>query len=324
LRSVVPVIDDDGTHLGSLEFMQGLNSVAKLFNKNKDGFLLLMDTKVSKVKTFKESSKFKEYIISQKFINQDFLSDAKSIDMKQLPENGTFIGKKYFFTYSNVKNFQNKTLGIFLVGRPLSIVNSTLEAESSLINKSLMLLVLLAIILLISTIINLKKTIITPLDTLTNSVIALMKFSSADQQIEVKADDEIGKLASNFNNYLKKLRNSAAKDQHMVEEVDKAIRMAREGFFVYRIDVETDNRTTNDLKDSVNAMIKDLGQKFSIIEEALIEYGNAKFDHKFHVDNVSGTIGSIVMSTKNIGTSISELLATIMLSGESLSKNIET
>ncbi len=38
LRSVACVTDDDGTHLGSLEFMQGLNSVAKSFDKSKDGF----------------------------------------------------------------------------------------------------------------------------------------------------------------------------------------------------------------------------------------------------------------------------------------------
>jgi methyl-accepting chemotaxis protein len=33
LRSVVPITNDDGKHLGSLEFMQGMNSVAKAFNK---------------------------------------------------------------------------------------------------------------------------------------------------------------------------------------------------------------------------------------------------------------------------------------------------
>jgi len=42
IRSVVP-ISLDGVHLGSLEFMQGLNSVAKSFNKMQDGFLLLMN-----------------------------------------------------------------------------------------------------------------------------------------------------------------------------------------------------------------------------------------------------------------------------------------
>jgi len=323
LRSVVPVTDDDGTHLGSLEFMQGLNSVAKSFDKSKDGFLLLMDTKVSSVKTFKESSKYKDYVISQKFINKDFLADAQNINIDKMKEDGYFIANKYYFTFDYVKNFQDKELGIYLVGRPLSIVEEAVEEAAILINVALVLLVLLSAILLIATIINMRRTILKPLETLTDSVIAMMKFSSANQKIEIKENDEIGRLGAHFNKYLQKLRDSSVKDQQIVEEVDKAVQMARAGFFVYTVTTETDNRTTNDLKNSVNDMIKDLGHKFEEIDNALIKYGNAKFDYQFNIDNVSGTIGSIVMGTKAIGSNISELLATIMLSGEQLSHNID-
>ncbi|RLA83839.1 MAG: hypothetical protein DRG78_03200 [Epsilonproteobacteria bacterium] len=162
-----------------------------------------------------------------------------------------------------------------------------------------------------------------PLVKLTNSVIAMIKFSSADQKIEIESNDETGQLASHFNDYLQKLRDTAAKDQQIVEEVDKAIQMARAGFFVYTVTAETDNRTTNDLKNSVNDMIMDLGQKFNEIDKALISYGNANFDYKFNIENISGTLGSIVFGTKAIGSNISELLATIMISGEQLSKNID-
>ncbi len=323
LRSVVPVTDDDGTHLGSLEFMQGLNSVAKVFDKHKDGFLLLMDTKVSSVKTFNENSKFKDYIISQKFVNKEFLNDANNINMQELLETGTFYGSKYIFTFDYIKDYQNKKLGIYLVGRQLEIVNSAIEDAAILINISLILLVVLSLVLLVATLINMRKTVLEPLNTLTDSVVAMMKFSSANQQINIKSNDEIGNLAAHFNNYLEKLRITAAKDQQVVEEVDKAIQMARAGFFVYTVTSETDNRTTNDLKNSVNAMIEDLGYKFDEIDNALIKYGNAKFNYKFDIGDVSGTLGSIVFGTKAIGSNISELLATIMLSGEQLSHNID-
>ncbi|MCK5295096.1 MAG: hypothetical protein KAJ49_10605, partial [Arcobacteraceae bacterium] len=61
----------------------------------------------------------------------------------------------------------------------------------------------------------------------------------------------------------------------------------------------------------------------SIINEALIQYGNANFNHKFDLENISGTIGSISFGTKAIGSNVSELLATIMISGEQLSSNIQ-
>ncbi len=42
------------------------------------------------------------------------------------------------------------------------------------------------------------------------------------------------------------------------------------------------------------------------------------------IQNASGTIGSIVSSTKAIGSNVSELLATIIISGESLDSNIKS
>ncbi len=46
LRSVVPVVDKDGTHLGSLEFMQGLNSVAKEFDKTISSCIVFAFSKI--------------------------------------------------------------------------------------------------------------------------------------------------------------------------------------------------------------------------------------------------------------------------------------
>ncbi len=323
LRSVVPIKDDDGIHLGSLEFIQGLNSVAKKFDKEKDGFLFLMDIKKQSVKLFNDTNKFKNYLISQKFVNKDFLNDAKKIDMKQLFADGYFMGDKYYYTFDNVVDFQGKKLGIYLSGRPLAIIQKSILDAQMIINSSLIILLLFSIITLVTTLINLNQTIIVPLTKLTDSVVALMNYSSADQKIEIKTNDEIGQLGSHFNEYMEKLRNTMKQDQMVVEEVDKAIQMARAGFFIYTVESETDNRSTNDLKNSVNAMIQDLGEKFNALDKALIEYGNAKFDYTFNVENVSGTIGSMVFGTKAIGSNISELLATIMMSGEQLSHNID-
>ena len=323
LRTVVPIKDDDGTHLGSLEFIQGLNSIAKKFDAEKDAFLLLMDLDAKKVALFDSNMKYKNYLISQKFINKEFLGDANKIDLATLLKDGFVMTDKYFYTFEYVKDFNDKKLGIYLIGRPMAIVNDTINDAQKLVNMALILIIIFALITIITTIINLRKTVIEPLAVLTDSVIALMSYSSADQKIEIKSNDEIGKLGHQFNEYMEKLRETMRQDQQIVEEVDKAIQMARSGFFVYKVNAETDNRSTNDLKNSVNAMIEDLGTKFNALDKALIEYGNARFNYTFDVENVSGTIGSMVFGTKAIGSNISELLATIMLSGEQLSQNIE-
>jgi methyl-accepting chemotaxis protein len=323
LRSVVPVKDDDGIHIGSLEFIQGLNSVAKDFDAQNDAFMLLLDTSKQTTTTFETLKKFHHFAISQNFINQDFLDDAQNINLEEMFKKGYTVSDNYFYTYADVEDFENNKLGIYLTARPLSIVNATVDEAQKLISLALLMLVVFAVVTLVSTVYNLRQTIIKPLELLSDSLIALMNYKSANQDIEIKNHDEIGTVAHHFNLYMNKLRETMKKDLAVVEEVDKAIQMARAGFFVYTVNASTDNRSTNDLKNSVNAMIKDLGEKFDAIDQALIAYGNAKFDYQFDVKNTSGTIGSIVFGTKAIGSNISELLATILQSGEQLSNNID-
>lgn len=83
IRSVVPIFDSNKNHVGSLEFMQGINSVASSFDQEKKAFLLLMDLSLATADV-KAENKLDKYLISQKFINKDFLEDAKKINFSKL------------------------------------------------------------------------------------------------------------------------------------------------------------------------------------------------------------------------------------------------
>jgi len=196
-------------------------------------------------------------------------------------------------------------------------------------NDSLSHLVFIAMVSTILSIIFLillwiiSKSIIYNITRLSTGVTTLMSFTSADQKIDINSEDEIAELAQAFNTYMKNSRTTMIQDQKIVEEAEKAIQMAKSGFFVYTIQNSSTNRSTNDLKNAVNEMIHDLNDKFTTINQALIEYGNTNFDYQLDVKDASGTIGSIVSGTKAIGSNVSELLATIMISGEKLSSNID-
>ena len=324
IRSVVPVSDDDGTHLGSLEFIQGLNSVAKTFDKSKDGFLLLMDKSKSNVKQFDAKNIFKEkYLISQKFVNKEFLADAKNIDIQELFKEKHFTGESYYFTYEEVKDFQGESIGLYITGRPLSIVKHAVHEAEVIIFMALGLLIVLAVIIAFVTQYSLRKTVLKPIEMLNQTIKSLITYNNTDKKIEVESDDEFGDLAENFNKYLHGLKETFKKDQILVEEAENAIQMVRSGFFVYTVNAQSDSETTNRLKNSINQMIEDLNIKFMAINNALIEYGNANFEHDLQVENTSGTVGSMAFATRAIGNNVSELLATIMMSGEQLTSNIE-
>ena len=168
-----------------------------------------------------------------------------------------------------------------------------------------------------------NRMIVKPLSKLTGTVKALTKFSSADQKINIDSKDEIGDLARYFNEYLESIRRVTAQDQKIVEESEKAIEMVRAGFFAYKVESDSENRSTNDLKNTINVLIDEFKDHLGEINKALNEYSKGNFEYDFDVKNVSGNLGSVVRGTKSIGDNVSEILATIMTSGEKLANNIE-
>lgn len=183
-----------------------------------------------------------------------------------------------------------------------------------------LLTVLLSLVVLMLT----NKMIVNPIGLLTRTVKALTKYSSADQRINIHTKDEIGTLAKYFNEYLANIRKVVTEDQKIVEESEKAIQMVRAGFFIYKVNSESKNRSTNDLKNAINELIDDMNEKLSNLSNALGEYSKGNFDTNIPIKDVSGTLGSLVHTTRSIGDNVSEIMATILISGEQLADNIDT
>jgi len=163
-----------------------------------------------------------------------------------------------------------------------------------------------------------------PIETLQHSIHALMKFSSAEQQIIVESNDEIGDVARSFNTYLNHVRETMRQDQLVVEEAEEVIQMAKTGFFTYKIEAKSTNRITNDLRNTINVMIDELNEKMSKINHTLIEFGMGHFDYKLVDNESSGVLGSIMKATDAIGNNSSELLSIIFIAGEKLDSTIDT
>ena len=196
IRSVVPIFHNNN-HLGSLEFMQGLNSVAKIFNKEKKGFLLLMDKSLSSVKQFDAQKIYKgKYIVSQKFLNKDFYADANNVDLNQLFKNKIYMTDKYLYTYENIKDFRGKTLGIALLASPMELVNLAIEDATTIIKSAIVICIAMMVFTLVALSIMIRKVLIAPLTDLDNTIKDLTNRSSnSSSRIEVKSQDEIGQVA---------------------------------------------------------------------------------------------------------------------------------
>jgi len=324
IRSVIPIFDN-AEHLGSLEFIQGLNSVSKIFNKEGKGFLLLMDKRLTSVKQFNSEKVYKNnYIISQKFVNKDFLDAAKNIDIDALLKDKMYLGEKFLYTYSEIKDFRGENLGIVLLASPMKIVRTAVEHSQVIINTALILIVLLIIFILISVNIFARKIVISPLKILNEGIKGLIQNNSknSSMRVEKKSNDELGEVVDSFNQYLQSIEDGIKQDGKVIDEAIDIVEKAKHGFYNYDIKEHANSSQVEELKIKVNEMLNVTKENMSIITNALIEFGNAKYD--FTIDaKSSGNVGSLIKGTNSLGTSVSEILCMIDNATKRLSSNAE-
>jgi methyl-accepting chemotaxis protein len=307
IRSVLP-ISDKGQHLGSLEFIQGLNSVAKSMDKEKDAYILLMDTRVSNVKQFDAKSMYKtHYLISQKFINKEFLNDAQKVDLGVLLKNKIFITDKYLYTYTDVVDFRGQKLGIQLLGKPLEIVNMAIEDANGIINIALTTIVLMVIFIIIAITIAAQKLVIFPLNELDNAIRSLINSSDVSNKIKKYADDELGKVTDSFNDYLASIESGIKQDAKVIDEVAGLVDRIAKGHMSGRVSSNASSASLNQLVRTMNTMLDSLQNIVGHSLEVLHSYQNEDFRSRTTM-NSEGTMKDLMDGINSLGDAITSML----------------
>ncbi|MGP2655829.1 methyl-accepting chemotaxis protein [Malaciobacter sp. WC5094] len=322
IRAVVPVFDLDNNHLGSLEFMQGINSVAKSFDKIGDAFLLLMDSSLAVAKVA-EDKKLGNYIISQKFVNEAFLQDAKTIDFKKLKDNKYLISDKYFYSFVEIKDFNNKSLGLALSARPINIVMKSVEHTSSIIWSALIILVIALILTMIVSLINMKNNILRPLLSLKDSIDTIKDNKNSEtKKLEITSNDEIGDLVKSFNGYLDFIQEGVKQDRKVIEETKLIIEKVNAGLLNDTIKGTAHSKEVDSLVKEINSMIKTLQNNLLILSDSLVALANANYDYKIpHIKGLTGILASLMSGTKVTQSTINEVMCLIDKSNKELTKS---
>ena len=207
LRGIAPIYKE-GDYIGSLEFIQGLNSVAKSFDKNKKNFLFLMNNSLLSVATKASNApSLGDYKVSQRFIQKDFLQDAQTIDIELLKENGYAISSNYYYTFQDVKDYKGVTIGMFLVADTIHNVNTTVDSAKELVYQSIIFIIVLLFIMQFLVLILLKKLVFDKILKLENIMHKSVSTNDLTIRCNLDSNDEIGRLTKHFNKFLDAMSN---------------------------------------------------------------------------------------------------------------------
>ncbi len=321
IRSVVPIFNGD-EHLGSLEFMQGINSVAKAFNRAGDAFLLLMDDKLAVVRV-DESKKLKNYVISQKFVNNDFLQASKNIDFDSLFKNGFYSDDKYFYTYVDIKDFQDKKLGIALSARPISKIQRAIDDTTNIIYIALIILVLALFMNMLGSLFNLKKLVLSPILNLKNLIDSMKNSNSSENtKIVINSNDEIGDVVASFNAYLENIEDGIKKDREAIKHTNVVIQRIKKGLLNNTVGADANSKEVNALIVEINDMIISLEKIFIQLSDSLENMSRAAYDKKIpKIEGLTGVVSSLFSGLEVTNSTVNEIICLIDNSTKELTHN---
>jgi methyl-accepting chemotaxis protein len=127
LRSIVPVMQGE-EYLGSLEFIQSFDNAEKHFEKKGNSHLLLMNDSLIFIATdLKNAPSVDHYKLGSKKFDDDFLKAAQALDLDKLQEQGRLFNGQYLYTYKTIKDMNNNSVGMHLMGMSAQQVHAAVE-----------------------------------------------------------------------------------------------------------------------------------------------------------------------------------------------------
>ncbi|MCV6608290.1 MAG: methyl-accepting chemotaxis protein [Campylobacterales bacterium] len=217
LRGLAPIFKD-GNYIGSLEFIQGLNSVAKSFEKKQMHFLMLMNEDMTSIATkAKKAIKVGNYRLSQKFYNKPFLKNAQKLNFKALLKQKSLTDGKYYYTYEYIKDFAGNKVGVFLVGQDTKIVYEAVESAKSIVYNSIINMIVMIVLLAVIIYVVINKMVLARVKNLQDTIETSVKNRDLTVQVEINSNDEIGKIRESFNNLMSSMNtliNESKKSGH--------------------------------------------------------------------------------------------------------------
>ncbi len=317
LRGLAPIIDK-GEYLGSVEFMQGLNSIVK-DAREVNGYemaIVMKNEFLSVSKSLKSAPKVDNYSLAVKesAIDRDFFDDLKNVPISQTK--GYTITDKYFVVSEPIKDFSGKVVGFAVVGNKLANVDSVIvKSEDSLI-RQVYIMAVLDLFILFFLFIVIKKAIVVPIENL-NDVATELAQGDADlsKRLPVNSRDELGRASQSFNTFLDKVQSIALDARAEAQRAEESTLQVQESMEKNELTLSLSHEMIGGAIDNANNLRGSMEQNVSNVNDVnILNQSTAEV-----IQDVTASTDMIIESMSNITEMISESRS----SSEQLNTNVE-
>ncbi len=317
LRGLSPVLHED-KYLGSVEFMQGLNSIVKAAKRDHDyDMVILLDNSYLSVsRGLSNAPKIGNYTLAvrEDVINQSYFSELGTIKPSNKSERQ--FTNNYMVISEPILDFSGKTVAYALVGEKLETVNVVLSQSESALLQQVFIMAMIDLFILIFLMFVIKKGVTDPILHL-DKIAEELASGDADltKRLRIQSNDEIGRAAKSFNVFIDKVESIALEAQGQAARSDDATKKVEDSLEKNDMVVKLSHNmiygainNANNLRESMQSNI----QKVNQVNDFNAQTGEVIGDVRSHTDEVIQVINSI-----------SEMSNESRVSAESLSSNVE-
>jgi methyl-accepting chemotaxis protein len=332
IRGIVPVMDN-GRTVGSIEFIQGVGSVSRDFEKADQRYIMLVDTKNAQISPgLSKNDKIDQYYTAnKKWFSKTTVNFAKQIDYQQLLAQGYTITPDFFVTFEPVIDFKGDQVGIHVLGEKIVVLNSLIGISKKISRSYLFLIAGIMVVVGIFIIIAMRRMVLKPLITFNNGLTDFFKFLNKEQEdaepITISSHDEIGQMAAVINENMDKTkkifryeRRIEKQNTQTIGEVEEGVKQVKYGFYHLEMSSYTEQEDISLLVKQFNELLVSTRDQFTNISNAILSFSESNFTTQLQVGKSSGTMGGLISSINTLGISISELMSFI----HHVSSNLES
>jgi len=222
MRAVFP-ISDEYAYYGSVEFIQGLESLVKSFEEEDILFLELMDSSMRSISTnviFDQD--IGSFAFSQKYHNKDFFNHVQKIDFKKLFKDGYLIDEKYFITYEDITDINGKNIGKYILAKDAKLIESLIGQAQEVTYTSMIMFGTIMFLMFVFILFIFNRFVMNPTISL-QKVAQNLAVGEGDltKRLDVLSQDELGQSSEYINQFIYKIQELVKKSKNAVMDVSK-------------------------------------------------------------------------------------------------------
>ncbi|WP_373069968.1 methyl-accepting chemotaxis protein [Sulfurimonas sp.] len=325
LRGLSPVIDN-GEYLGSVEFMQGLNSIVKSARKN-NGYeiaILMKNDFLSTATALANAPKTANYTlaIKESVIDKEFFNDLKNVDVSNVKEHQ--LTDEFFVVSVPIKDFSKKLVGYAVIGEKISKVEHVIQKSEESLLRQVYIMLVVDLIILAFLIFIIQKGVSRPLKDLESMATELSQ-GEADlsSRLPVKSKDEIGKASESFNTFLDKVESIAEEAESQAKnakeskkEIEKNLEKNRLNIALSESMIGGSINNANNLRVSMEDNIKSVNDVNKLNEanaEVIEKVTESTNDIIEAILNITQMTNESRQSSEHLNTNVEEIFSVISL-----------